>query len=146
MSSDEISEYLDDKGNLVEWHMPRNIGRKRRQTAWKFMDQEPPVAYIDCISKLFKERKAEASSSSAPAEVFDVKATAEASSSSAPVEEFDVEAELSTMNNREIQAVRIISNAWHLWQAGVLSLRTIDGQKEKINTMKWPLSSVSFGE
>ena len=62
--------------------------------------------------------------------VFDVKATAEASSSSAPVEEFDVEAELSTMNNQEIQAVRIISeNAWHLWQAGVLSLRTIDGQK-----------------
>ena len=59
-----------------------------------------------------------------------MKATAEASSSSAPVEEFDVEAELSTMNNQEIQAVRIISeNAWHLWQAGVLSLRTIDGQK-----------------
>ena len=63
LSSDEISEYLDDKGNLVEWHMPRNIGRKRRQTAWEFMGQEPPVAYIDCISKLFKERKAEASSS-----------------------------------------------------------------------------------
>ena len=127
LSSDEISEYLDDKGNLVEWHMPRNIGRKRRQTAWEFMDQAPPVAYLDCISKLFKERQAEASSSSAPAEVFDVKATAEASSSSAPVEEFDVEAELSTMNNQEIQAVRIISeNAWHL---GVLSLPTIDGQK-----------------
>ena len=30
LSSDEISEYLDDQGNLVEWHMPRNIGRKRR--------------------------------------------------------------------------------------------------------------------
>ena len=58
-----------------------------------------------------------------------MKATAEASSRSAPVEEFDVEAELSTMNNREIQAVRILSNARHLWQAGVLSLRTIDGQK-----------------
>ena len=57
-----------------------------------------------------------------------MKAKAEASSSSAPVEEFDVEAELSTMNNQEIQAVRIISeNAWHLWQAGVLSLRTIGG-------------------
>ena len=130
LSSDEISEYLDEKGSLVEWHMPRNIGRKRRQTAWEFMDQAPPVAYIDCISGLIKEKQAEASSGSAPAEVFDVKATAEASSSSAPVGEFDVEAELSTMNNQEIQAVRIISeNAWHLWQAGVLSLRTIDGQK-----------------
>ena len=41
-----------------------------------------------------------------------------------------MEAELSTMHNQEIQAVRIISeNAWHLWQAGVLSLRTIEGQK-----------------
>ena len=59
-----------------------------------------------------------------------MKATAEASSSWAPVEEFDVEAELSTMNNQEIQAVRIISeSAWHLWQAAVLTLRTIDGQK-----------------
>ena len=94
------------------------------------MDQAPPVAYIDCVSSLFKERQAEASSSSAPAEVFDVKETAEASSSSAPVEEFDVKAELNTMSNQEIQAVRIISeNAWHLWQAGVLSLRTIDGQE-----------------
>ena len=112
LSSDEISEYLDDKGNLVEWHMPRNIGRKRRQTAWEFMDQAPPVSYIDCISNLFKESEAEASSSSAP------------------VEKSDVEAELSTMSNQEIQAVRIISeNAWHLWQAGVLSLRTIDGPK-----------------
>ena len=110
--------------------MPRNIGSKQRQTEWEFMGQAPPVAYIECISKLFKEKQAEASSSSAPAEVFDVKATAEASSSSAPVEEFDVEAELSTMNNREIQAVRIISeNAWHLWQAEAFSLRTIDGQK-----------------
>ena len=94
------------------------------------MDQVLPVAYIDCISGLFKEKQAEASSGSAPAEVFDVKATAEASSSSAPVEEFDVEAELSTMNDQEIQTVRIIfENAWNLWQAGVLSLRTVDGQK-----------------
>ena len=75
------------------------------------MGQTPPSNYIDCISSLFKEKPAEASSSSAPAE------------------EFDVDAELSTMNNQEIQAVRIISeSAWHLWQAGVLTLRTIDGQ------------------
>ena len=115
MSSDEISKYLDAKGDLVEWHMPRNIGSKRRQTAWEFMNQAPPAAYIECISSLFKERQVEASSSSAPAEGFDVKTQAEASSSSAPAEEFDVEAELSTTNNREIQAVRIISeNAWHL--------------------------------
>ena len=78
LSSDEISEYLDAKGNLVGWHMPRNIGSKRRQTAWEFMDQAPPVAYIDCISSLFKERQAGTSSGSASAEVFDVKATAEA--------------------------------------------------------------------
>ena len=130
LSADEISEYLDASGNLVEWHMPRNIGSKRRQTAWEFMSQSPPVAYMDCISSLFKEKHAGTSSGSASAEVFDVKATAEASSSSAPVEEFDVEAESGTMNNQEIQAVRIVSgNAWHLWQAGVLSLRRIDGQK-----------------
>ncbi len=59
-----------------------------------------------------------------------MKATAEASSSSPPGEVFDVEAELTTMNSQEIQAVKIISeNAWHLWQAAVLSLRTIDGKK-----------------
>ena len=41
-----------------------------------------------------------------------------------------MEAELSTMNNQGIQPVRIISESpWHLWQAGVLTLRTIDGQK-----------------
>ena len=115
LSADEISEYLDDKGKLVEWHMPRNIGKKRRQTAWEFLNQAPPVPYIECISGLFKEKQAEASSGSAPAEGFDVKAKAEASSSSTPVEEFDVEAELSTMNNQEIQAVRINSeNAWRL--------------------------------
>ena len=85
---------------------------KRRQSAWEFMGQTPPTTYIDCISSLFKEKQAEASSSSAPAE------------------EFDVDAELSTMNNQEIQAVRVISeSAWHFWQAGVLTLRTIDGQK-----------------
>ena len=131
LSLDSISEYLDEKGNVVEWHMPRNIGSKRRQTAWEFKIKHHQLpTWIASTGCMFKERQAEASSGSAPAEVFDVKATAEASSSSAPVEEFDVEAELSTMNNQEIQAVRIISeNAWHLWQAGVFSLRTIDGQK-----------------
>ena len=50
--------------------------------------------------------------------------------SSTPGEVVDVELELSTMNSQEIQAVKIISeNSWHLWQAGVLSLRTVDGQK-----------------
>ena len=130
LSADEISKYLDAKGDLVEWHMPRNIGSKRRQTAWEFMGQAPPANYMECINSLFKERKAETSTGSAPAEEVDVNATAEASSRSPPGEVFDVEAELTTMNSQEIQAVKIISeNAWHLWQAGVLSLRTIDGQK-----------------
>ena len=130
LSADEISKYLDARGDLVEWHMPRNIGSKRRQTAWEFMGQAPPATYMECINSLFKERQAETSAGSAPAEEVDVNATAEASSSSPPGEVFDVEAELTTMNSQEIQAVKIISeNAWHLWQAGVLSLRTIDGQK-----------------
>ena len=130
LSADEISKYLDARGELVEWHMPRNVGSKRRQTAWEFMGQAPPAPYMECINNLFKEGKAETSAGSAPAEGADVNATAEASSSSPPGEVFDVEAELTTMNSQEIQAVKIISeNAWHLWQAGVLSLRTIDGQK-----------------
>ena len=130
LSADEISKYLDARGDLAEWHMPRNIGSKRRQTAWEFMGQAPPATYMECINSLFKERQAETSAGSAPAEEVDVNATAEASSSSPPGEVFDVEAELTTMNSQEIQAVKIISeNAWHLWQAGVLSLRTIDGQK-----------------
>ena len=115
LSPDEISKYIDPSdGQLVEWRIPRSSMNKRRQSAWEFMGQTPPTTYIACISSLFKERPAEASSSSAPAE------------------EFDVEAELSTMNNQEIQAVRIVSeSAWHLWQAGVFTLRTIDGQKVK---------------
>ena len=84
LSADEISKYLDEKEDLVEWHMPRNIGKKRRQTAWEFMSQAPPAAYIECISSLFKERQVETSSGSAPAE------------------EFDVEAELSTMNSSRL--------------------------------------------
>ena len=130
LSADEISKYLDERGDLVEWHMPRNVGSKRRQTAWDFMGQAPPAPYMECINSLFKEGKAETSAGSATAEGVDVNATAEASSSSPPGEVFDVEAELTTMNSQEIQAVKIISeNAWHLWQAGVLSLRTIDGKK-----------------
>ena len=39
-----------------------------------------------------------------------------------------MDAEISTMNNAETQAVRIISeNPWHLWQAGVLALRKCQG-------------------
>ncbi len=111
LSSDEISKYTDESGELVEWRIPRNIVPKRRQTAWEFMGQEPPAKYMVCIN-LFQGGKAEASPSSAPAE------------------EFDVEAEISTMNNAEVQAVRIISESpWHLWQSGVLTLRNIDGQK-----------------
>ena len=94
------------------------------------MGQAPPAPYMECINSLFKEGKAETSAGSAPAEGVDVNATAEASSSSPPGEVFDVEAELTTMNSQEIQAVKIISeNAWRLWQAGVLSLRTNDGKK-----------------
>ena len=130
LSADEISKYLDAKGDLVEWHMPRDVGSKRRQSAWEFMGQAPPALYMECINSLFKKSQAETSTGSAPAEEVDVNATAAASTSSPPGEVVDVELELSTMNSQEIQAVKIISeNSWHLWQAGVLSLRTVDGQK-----------------
>ena len=155
LSADEISKYLDEKGELVEWHMPRDVGRKRRQNAWEFMGQAPPAPYMECINSLFswesfhnmfKEGKAETSTGSAPAEGVDVNAAAAstgsapaegvdvnaaaASTSSPPGEAVDIELELSTMNSQEIQAVKIISeNSWHLWQSGVLTLRTIDGQK-----------------
>ena len=138
LSADEISKYLDAKGELVEWHMPRDVGSKRRQNAWGFMGQAPPAPYMECINSLFswesfhnmfKEGKAETSTGSAPAEGVDVNAAA-ASTSSPPGEAVDIELELSTMNSQEIQAVKIISeNSWHLWQSGVLTLRTIDGQK-----------------
>ena len=111
-SSDEISKYLDDNGELVEFRVPRNIVAKRRETAWEFMGQEPPAKYISCINKLFEGTRAETSSGSASAEVV------------------DVEAEISTMNNLEVQAVKIISEPpWHLWQSGVLTLRGLEGQK-----------------
>ena len=74
-------------------------------------------------------------------------ATAAAATSSPPGEVVEVELELSTMNSQEIQAVKIISeNSWHLWQAGVLSLRTVDGQKVENSTARLSASSVSFGE
>ena len=106
LSADEISKYLDEKGELVEWHMPRDVGRKRRQNAWEFMGQAPPTLYMECINSLFKESQAEASTGSAPAEVVDVNAAA-ASTSSPPGEAVDIELELSTMNSQEIQAVKI---------------------------------------
>ena len=68
---------------------------------------------------------------SASAEVVGTEApTVEASSGSAPAEVFDVDAELSTMNNAETQAVQIISeNPWHLYHAGVLTLRDNKGER-----------------
>ena len=111
LSPDEMSEYLDTDGKLVEYRIPRHIVKKRRQTAWEFMGNEVPPKYLTCIFNLFE-------------------GTVETSSGSAPAEEFDVEAEFSTRNNVEIQAVKILSESpWHLWQAGILTLRTIDGQK-----------------
>ena len=53
LSADEISKYLDAKGELVEWHMPRDVGSKRRQNAWEFMGQAPPAPYMECINSLF---------------------------------------------------------------------------------------------
>ena len=112
LSSDEISKYLDDNGELVAFRVPRNMVAKRRETAWQFMGQEPPAKYISCINKLFEGTRAETSSGSTSAEVV------------------DVEAEISTMNNLEVQAVKIISESpWHLWQSGVLTLRGLEGQK-----------------
>ena len=68
LSADEISKYLDAKGDLVEWHMPRDVGSKRRQSAWEFMGQAPPALYMECINSLFKKSQAETSTGSAPAE------------------------------------------------------------------------------
>lgn len=96
--------------NLLSGGFPRALYQKEK-TAWEFMGQNVPERYLDCIRSLSDgRRRAEASSSPAPAEVF------------------DVDAETSTMNNAETQAVRIISkNPWHLWQAGVLTLRNAKG-------------------
>ena len=111
---------------------------KKKKTECLGIYGAPPAPYMECINSLFswesfhnmfKEGKAETSTGSAPAEGVDVNAAA-ASTSSPPGEAVDIELELSTMNSQEIQAVKIISeNSWHLWQSGVLTLRTIDGQK-----------------
>eukprot|EP00434_Breviolum_minutum_P028019 symbB.v1.2.024787.t1/scaffold2245.1/size172089/13 len=55
---------------------------------------------------------------------------AEASTSSAPAEVVDVEVELNTLNKIEIQAVQIITeNPWHLYQSGILTLRDNRGER-----------------
>ena len=99
LSSDEISNYIDPATEgLIEGRFPNNVIFRRRETAWEFMGQSPPEKYVKCIEGLFEGRRAEALSSSASAEVL------------------DVEAEISAMNNAEVQAVRIISETrWHLW-------------------------------
>ena len=74
LSSDKISEYLDDNGQLVEWGTPRSIATKRRQTAWEFMGQETPARYVKCINKLFEGSRTASSSSLASAKVFAVEA------------------------------------------------------------------------
>lgn len=53
------------------------------------MGQEPPANYIKGINSRFEGTRAEASPGSASAEVF------------------DMEAEISTMNNLEMQSVKI---------------------------------------
>ncbi len=107
LSSDEISKYFDN-GIFNPDMIPKNIVPKRRSTAWEFMSQEPPASYLKCIKALFEGT----------------------SSSSTSVEVFDVDAEFSTLNNLETQSVKIISeNPWHLYQAGVLTLRGLEGQK-----------------
>ena len=58
LSADEISKYVDAKGDLVEWHMPRDVGSKRRQSAWEFTGQAPPALYMECINSLFKKSQA----------------------------------------------------------------------------------------
>ena len=112
LSPDEISEYLDESGILVEQRILKNIVPKRRQTASHSWDKNLQQNTSVVSATFFEGSKAEASSSSAPAEVF------------------DVEAEISTLNNIEVQAVEIVSESpWHLWQAGVLTLRNIEGQR-----------------
>ena len=147
LSSDEISQYLEDD-MLVEYRVPTNPFPKRRSTAWEFMGQEVPENYLKLLNTFCEERRYPAAcfdgrygtsgSASAegvvpeaqPAEASSASAPAEASSGSAPAEVFDVEAELSTLNKLETQAVQIISeNPWHLFQAGVLTLRNNKGER-----------------
>ena len=111
LPSGEMSKYFGDDGSFKKDMIPTNIVMKRRTSAWEFMGQTPPEKYLNCIKGLFEGSKAEALSSSTS------------------VEEFNVEAEISTMNNLEMQSVKIISeNAWHLYKAGVLTLRTVEGR------------------
>ena len=136
LSSDKISKYLED-GMLVKFRVPRNPFPKRRSTAWEFMGQEVPENYLKLLNNFCEERRYPAAcvderygtSSSASAEVV-VPEPAEASTGSAPAEVVDVEAELSTLNKLELQAVQIISeNPWHLFQAGVMTLRNNKGER-----------------
>lgn len=80
---------MDATGGVVESKIPRNMVTKRRTTACEFMGQEPPANYIKGINSRFEGTRAEASPGSASAEVF------------------DMEAEISTMNNLEMQSVKI---------------------------------------
>ena len=136
LSSDEISEYLED-GMLVEFRVPRKPFPKRRSTAWEFMGQEIPEKYLQLLNNFCEERRYPAAcfdgrygtSSSASAEEV-VSEPAEASTGSASAEVVDVEAELSTLSKLELQAVQIMSeNPWHLFQAGVMTLRNNKGER-----------------
>ena len=136
LSSNEISEYLED-GRLVEYRLVRKPFPKGRSTAWEFMGQEVPENYSKLLNNFCEERRYPAAcvdgrygtSSSASAGAV-VPEPAEASTGSAPAEVVDVEAELSTLNKLEVQAVQIISeNPWHLFQAGVMTLRNNKGER-----------------
>ena len=92
--------------------VPSNVIFKRRETAWEFMRRTPSDNYLKCIQGLSPGRVAETATGSASTEVV------------------DVGAELSTLNNIEIQAMKIISESpWHLWQARILTLRNARGEK-----------------
>ena len=136
LSSNEISEYLED-GRLVEYRLVRKPFPKGRSTAWEFMGQEVPENYSELLNNFCEERRYPAAcvdgrygtSSSASAGAV-VPEPAEVSTGSAPAEVVDVEAELSTLNKLEVQAVQIISeNPWHLFQAGVMTLRKNKGER-----------------
>ena len=121
-----------ENDQLVEFRIRKNNPPERRQTAWEFMGQEVPETYLNLLDNLFEERRrVEVPSGSASAEVVGTEAaTVEASSSSAPAEVFDVDAEISALNTAETQAVQIISeNPWHLYHAGVLTLRDNKGER-----------------
>ena len=96
------------------------------------MGQEVPEKCLNLLYNRFGERRrVEVPPGSASAEVVGTEApTVEASSRSAPTELFDVDAEISALNNAETQAVQIISeNPWRLYHAGVLTLRDNKGER-----------------